>query len=105
MMFVMSTNLANVLNKLVDGTTLTDSSGNYAFHDVPCGSYFVTETNLASFTLDVSDINGGSRNTIGVTLGSGNPFNSLGKNFQKNCWPCDGGHKQRQHWRLTYPGC
>ena len=79
------TPLAGVQITLVDSagsplrTTVTDSTGFYAFLDVPDGVYFVIETNLNSTFLDVSDIDGNSPNNISVILTQGN--GSTGNDF------------------------
>ncbi|KAI2496384.1 oxidoreductase [Fragilaria crotonensis] len=78
------TNLAGVLMTLLDknldpiATTLTDSSGNYVFNDVPAGDYFVKESNLPGY-LDVSDVDGGNPNLISVSLAGGE--DSTGNDF------------------------
>ena len=63
-------------------TTLTDSSGNYLFADLPPGSYIVTEQNRDDVNLDVKDSDGGdSPNEIAVLLGGDNPLHSVGNDF------------------------
>ncbi|MEY2893202.1 MAG: hypothetical protein RJA98_3110, partial [Pseudomonadota bacterium] len=70
------TPIAGVLITLKDGagnvlaTTTTAADGSYAFNNLPAGSYTVVETNKAGFT-DVSDIDGGDKNTIFVSLDGG----------------------------------
>ncbi|KAI2495278.1 oxidoreductase [Fragilaria crotonensis] len=60
-------------------TTITDSLGNYVFHNLPPGQYLVNQTNVESGLLDVKDRDGGNPNIIAVGLGSGE--NSTGNDF------------------------
>jgi hypothetical protein len=75
---------ANVFITLLDsggivvGTTLTDSSGTYAFYNLPAGNYTIVETNLAGY-VDVSDVDGANDNRVAVRLSSGT--NSTGNDF------------------------
>ncbi|MBL8429172.1 MAG: carboxypeptidase regulatory-like domain-containing protein [Dechloromonas sp.] len=62
----------------VVGTTTTDANGNYAFNNLPAGSYTVMETNKPGY-LDVNDIDGGNPNSIAVTLNPGQT--STGNDF------------------------
>ena len=63
----------------VIGTRLTDSSGNYAFYDLPAGSYAVVETNLAGY-LDVWDAEG-DRFDSSVRVELTNGQNETERNF------------------------
>jgi hypothetical protein len=60
------------------GTAITDANGNYAFNNLPAGTYTVVETNKPGY-LDVSDIDGGNPNSIAVTLNPGQT--SAGNDF------------------------
>ena len=60
------------------GTAITDANGNYAFNNLPAGTYTVVETNKPGY-LDVSDIDGGNPNSIAVTLTPGQT--SAGNDF------------------------
>jgi hypothetical protein len=58
-------------------TTLTDSSGNYAFYDLPEG-IVLCDGDEPCWLPRVSDIDGGDVNMITVTVGSG-PLDSTGE--------------------------
>jgi von Willebrand factor type A domain/SdrD B-like domain len=66
-------------DETVVAVTVTDSSGNYAFVDLPAGDFVVVQTNLAGYS-DVSDTGGDPLdNRIPVKLAVGE--NSIGNNF------------------------
>ena len=65
-------------NGNIVGTAITDANGNYAFNNLPAGTYTVVETNKPGY-LDVSDIDGGNPNSIAVTLNPGQT--SAGNDF------------------------
>ena len=65
-------------------TTLTDSNGDYYFYDLPPSTYTITEFNLDSGELDVSDSDGGDPNMITVTL-SGSQHSGENKFVDATC--------------------